>query len=369
MIEVLLFGLSDNMGGIETYLKKIWDNIDKSRFHFNFIDMNGANKQACFYEELSKSGATFYKITPRRESILKNRRDLKQLFKEHHFDIFHFNVNTLSYLVPVEIALKNGCAVVVHSRNAGASKNKITRLLHVLNKKRLQRMPVHRIAVSPLAGDWLFGSSNFDVFFNGVDTQRFQFTDENRKRIREEQRCTDKLVIGNVGAFTPAKNHRFMVEVFEKVKEKNLETVLWFVGDGDGRASIEQYVKEKGLQNDIRFLGRRSDTPAIYAALDLLWLPSLFEGFPNVVLEAECEGVPCLISDCIPQDALIMENTASFSLDESADRWAEKILVMAKWQKPIRENCYKEVDQKGFSVKAEIERLEQLYLAIMHNKT
>jgi glycosyltransferase involved in cell wall biosynthesis len=229
MIEVLLFGLSDNMGGIETYLKKIWDNIDKSRFHFNFIDMTGANRQACFYDELSQSGATFYKITPRRESVLKNRRDLNRLFKEHHFDIFHFNVNTLSYLVPVEVALKNGCAVVVHSRNAGASKNKITRLLHVLNKKRLQRMPVHRIAVSPLAGDWLFGSSNFDVFFNGVDTQRFQYTDENRKKIREEQRCTDKLVIGNVGAFTPAKNHRFMVDVFEKVKEKNPDMTIWAV--------------------------------------------------------------------------------------------------------------------------------------------
>ena len=365
MIEVLLFGLSDNMGGIETYLKKIWDNIDKDRFHFNFIDMTGANKQACFYDELSQSGATFYKITPRRESILKNRRELNQLFKEHHFDIFHFNVNTLSYLVPVEIALKNGCAVVVHSRSAGASKNKITRILHVLNKKSLQKMPVHRIAVSPLAGEWLFGSSNFDVFFNGVDTKRFQYTDENRSRIREEQSCTDKLVIGNVGAFTPAKNHRFMVDVFEKVKEKNPDTVLWFVGDGDGRASIEQYVKEKGLQNDIRFLGRRSDTPAIYAALDLLWLPSLFEGFPNVVLEAQCEGVPCLLSDCIPQDTLIADNTASFDLNESASNWADKIFEMLLRQKVDRSYCSQEIAATDFSVCAEINRIEELYISMI----
>ena len=369
MIEVLLFGMSDNRGGIETYLKKIWDNIDKTRFHFNFIDMNGSNKKACFYDELSQNGASFYKITPRRESAIKNRKDLNRLFKEHHFDIFHFNVNTLSYLLPVEIALKNGSAVVVHSRNGGTSNRVITRVLHAVNKKRLQKMHVTRIAVSPMAGEWLFGKSKFDVYYNGVQTEKFKYTDENRKRIRAEQKCENKLVIGNVSVFTPAKNHRFMIDVFEKIKERNPDSSLWFVGDGVERANIEQYIAEKGLQSDIKLLGRRSDVPEIYAALDLFLFPSTFEGFGNVLLEAECEGVPCLISDCIPQDALIMDNTAVLSLDESLECWADKIMEMSQKQKTDRSKCNEEIEKTVFSVKSEICRIEELYIQMLKNKS
>ena len=208
MVEVVLFGLSSNRGGIETYLYKIWNHIDHSQFHFNFIDMTGNDMLPCFYNELNKDGCSFYKITPRNISFKKNKEEIRKLFKDNHFDIFHFNVNTLSYLYPVEEALRNGCRVVVHSRNAGsAASGKLTRVLHEINKVRLSYMNVCRIAVSSMAGEWLFGKSKFKVFMNGVATEEFKYLEENRKKIREELRCSDKTVIANAGAFLPAKNH------------------------------------------------------------------------------------------------------------------------------------------------------------------
>ena len=148
MVEILVFGLSQNRGGIETYLMKIWQNIDHSQYHFSFIDMTGEGNKPCFYNELLNDGCDFYKVTPRSVSINKNRHDLNILFKEHEFDILHFNVNTLSYIYPVEVSLKTGCRALVHSRNAGAASNgHATKVLHSFNKIRLSHMNIHRIAV------------------------------------------------------------------------------------------------------------------------------------------------------------------------------------------------------------------------------
>ena len=366
MKEVLLFGLGENRGGIETYLEKIWRNIDHKRYHFNFIDMTGEGKKPCFYEELTKTGCSFYKITPRNVSISKNRRDIRELFANNHFDIFHFNVNTLSYVYPVQEALRRGCRVVIHSRNAGSAiSGKLTRVLHEINKIRVGRMDVTRIAVSAMAGQWLFGSSPFKVYHNGVITNNFVYTQTNRDAIRSEVDCESKQVIGNVGAFLPAKNHTFMVEAFQVYHKRHPDSVLWFIGDGPSRKDIESLVAQKGLSDSVFFFGVRKDMAKLYAGMDLFWFPSLYEGFGNVVLEAECEGVPCLLSDCIPGDAMIMDNTFSFSLKRSLDAWADKMEEAISAQHPNRENCYKEVEAKGASVEAEIKRLEELYESMM----
>ena len=366
MIEVLYFGLSTNRGGIETYLYKIWKYMDHSQFHFNFIDMTGEGSLPCYYDELIHNGCSFFKITPRYVSFKKNKEDIRRLFRDNHFDILHFNVNTLSYLFPVEEALRNGCKVVVHSRNAGAAANgKLTLFLHNINKIRLRYMDVCRIAVSSMAGKWLFGNSEFKVYMNGVATEEYIFLEENRKKVREELGCSNKVVIANVGAFLPAKNHVFMVEVFEKFLVTQPESSLWFIGDGSGRSAIQHLVKKKGLTDKILFLGVRKDMQELYAGMDLFWFPSLYEGFGNVLLEAECEGVPCLISDCIPQDALIADNTFSFSLKSTHEDWVEKMVQALAAQKKDRTICYKEIEEKGASVGAEINRLEKLYKSLV----
>ncbi len=368
MTEVLLFGLSPNRGGIETYLKKIWDHIDHSRYHFSFIDMTGEGRTACFYQELSASGCDFYRITPRSESPIKNKRDLEALFREHRFDIFHFNVNTMSYLLPVEIALKAGCKVVIHSRNAGADYSMLTRVLHSVNRFRAQALPVHRIAVSPMAGKWLFGKAPFAVYYNGIDTQRFQFSQEARSRARQALDCGEDVIIGNVGVFFPAKNHPFMLEAFPEIRKRVPNAKLWFVGDGPLLEGIQRQVEEKGLTPWVRFLGKRSDMPDIYAALDFFWLPSLYEGFPNAALEAQCEGLPCLISDCIPQDVLRLENAAGMSLKKKPEEWAEKIVQMLAARRENRREAAAEINEKGFSVEQEILRLERLYASLLEEE-
>lgn len=363
MIEILHFGLSTNRGGIETYLLKIWNNIDHKKFHFNFLDMTGEEKLPCFYDELSQSGCDFYKITPRRISIKKNRKELEELFKQHRFDILHFHANTLSYVTPIFIALKYKCKVIVHSRSAGMSQSLITNIAHYINKKRLKNKKIIRLGVSKFAAKWLFGNEkNVEIYNNGIEIEKFKYSNEKRKKIRKKLKSNEKYVIGNVGAFLPVKNHKFIIDIFEKFLKYNNNSILWLVGDGPTKNIYQKYVQEKGLIGKVLFLGTRSDVADIYAGMDLFLFPSKFEGFPNVLLEAQCEGLPCLISNCITNEVIISKNVFSLDLDIPLFYWIKKIIKISKNKNNERQKSWILIKNAGFSIEREIKNIEELYI-------
>ena len=367
-MEILQFGLSENLGGIETYLKKIYDSIDKSNFHFSFIDMTGENGHPALEDEFKKRGCTFYKICPRRVSVIQNWKELERLFTEHHFDVLHFNINTLSYFAPILIALKHGCKVVVHSHNTSNVGSKITKLLHILNRLFLSMLRVERIACSTPAGKWLFGKKAFIFSPNGVDTDIFRFSFEKRNNIRKTLNCEDKLVIGQVAAFIPVKNQAFTIEIFEQIKMIVPNAVMWFIGQGETMEQIKTLVHEKHLDDSVLFLGRRTDMPDLYCGMDAHILPSLYEGFPNVAMEAQAMGLPCLFSDCITKEIKMFESLDFMSLSETPEAWADKLLKMINTANIDRVNACKRIEEKGMSVKQEILRIEKLYAGIIEGR-
>lgn len=367
MIEILQFGLSDNLGGIETYIKKIHDNIDQTRFHFSFIDMTGDNCHPLFEEEFKINGCNFYKVCPRRVSITKNRRDLEKLFSEHHFDVLHFNENTLSYFTPVVFALKHGCKVIVHSHNSSVVR-KTSKILHIINRFTLKFMNVERVAVSHLAGEWAFKKSDYKFFPNGVDTSKFIFSKEKRDTIRRSLHCENKLVISEVASFLPVKNHIFTIEVFKRIKKMNSDAVLWFIGQGATMENIKSIVRENELENSVFFLGRRKDMTNLYCGMDGFILPSLHEGYPNVAMEAQSMGVPCLISDAVTNEIKMLDILEFMPLSAPPEAWAEKLLGIIKNAKIERKDACKLMEEKGASIKYEIQRIETLYESLAEDR-
>jgi glycosyltransferase involved in cell wall biosynthesis len=364
-IKVLHFGLGVNRGGIETYLYKLSSGINKDRFSFSFIDLN--KKDPCFYHELNDLGFTFYKITPRRGSALKNRHELENLFSQYAFDIFHCHINTLSYITPILIAIKHNVKVIVHSRNAGTGGAFLTRLMHMLNQYRLPKDKVTCIAVSHLAGQWLFGQcDDFKVFNNGVDLERFRFLPDARVAVRQAMKIADDdIVLGNVGAFLPAKNQPFVIEVFARLLEKQPNARLLLVGEGYLKTAAEDRAKALGVAQKVTFLGRRTDMPALLSAMDLLLFPSFYEGFPNAVLEAQATGLPCLLSTNVTHEVLVLENCQRLPLTKTADAWADYALALIA-QPVDRLWAFQMLEQAGFSVRDEITRMENLYTSLLN---
>lgn len=376
-IKVIHFGLSLNRGGIETYLHKVTSKINKDEFSFSFI--NSTSSVPCFYEELSDMGCKFYNITPRRNNVWQNKKDINQLFKDNDFDVLHFHVNTLSYIDPVLVALKNDVKVIVHSRNAGAAGSKLTQYLHRVNKFRIQYLEdnVTKVSVSQLAGEWLFGKNkNFTVYNNGIDLERFRFLPNDRNVLRKELNISNSTcLLGNVGAFVPAKNQEFAVKTLKRVIESGKDAKLLLIGEGALKQRVVDLVEELGLTDDVIFLGKREDMPSILSALDVFLFPSFYEGFPNAVLEAQACGLHCLISDKVTKEVVVDEkNCKQLPIDNNDyNKWVESIIDISKEKNNDsnaidheRKEAWEKLEKAGFSTSEEVIRLETLYKKVFN---
>ena len=206
----------------------------------------------------------------------------------------------------------------------------------------------------------MFGSQKYDVIHNGIDVDGFAFRPEARKRIRAELDLEpDAFVVGSVAAFLPAKNHAFVLEIFDEVVRRDAGARLLLVGSGPLEEQVREQVKKLGLENHVRFLGRRSDVPDVFCATDRLLLPSLHEGFPLVTVEAQASGLPCLISESITPEVVVSSLAQRLSLARTPSTWADAL--MAQQMPNDRAVGQVEVRKAGLNWSATTRKVEMLY--------
>ena len=359
-LKILHVGIDENLGGIETYLLKISSHFDFQNFHFDFLSFKGSHP--CFMRELSSLGCGFKFITGRRENYFRSRKELRELLEAEKYDIIHCHLNSLSYIDPALVGLKVGSKVIVHSRNAGSATGSSNRYLCFINKFLLPYDKVVKVAVSDKAGKWMFGENRKClVLNNGVDTDKFCFSEVKRNEFRKELGISDdREIIVHVGAFRPQKNHSFLIDVFSCYQKAHKESLLLLVGEGELKNEIEEKVESLGIGQSVLFLGQRLDLEKVLSGSDKFLFPSLYEGFPNALLEAEASGLLCVVSDEITRQTCLA-NSIALSLRSPVEVWS-KALGGEKCRN--RESYSKMVESKGYGIKGEIERLELLYRRI-----
>lgn len=357
MTRVLHYGLSTNTGGIESYLLNLTRAIDRTRFQFGFTHVRDGIP--CYRDELTALGAQLFPVTPRRTSLQRNRADLDELFQRERFDIFHCHLNTLSYVEPIRVALRHDCRVLIHSHNSGAKRSVVTNVLHGLHFLTLPRKRVRMVAVSRLAGEWLFGkSAAFAVINNGIDVEKFRFNEIARHSLRDQLQLEDRLVVGSVAAFLPAKNHPFLLRVFRSVLQNRPDAVLLLVGGGPLESDARALAAELGIAASVRFLGRRGDVPSLLSAMDVLLFPSLFEGFPLALLEAQASGLPCLVSDAVTDEVVVSGHCQRLPLTWTPETWAERLITV---RTPDRRAAADSLAGSRHSVEGSVQLIERIY--------
>ena len=219
------------------------------------------------------------------------------------------------------------------------------------------------IACSKSSGEFLFGDiKQITIINNSIDREKFRFNSQSREIYRKKWKLNDQLVIGTVGRLSKQKNTEFLLEIFREIHANKKNSTLLIVGKGKQKDSLLKKAKDMSLEHAIRFLGVRDDIPDIMSAMDIFVLPSRFEGFGIVLLEAQVVGLPCFSSDKVPKETCISDYITYLSLDLSPNEWAQKIMDANSVN---REQGIALLEDSMFNIKNSVKVLENYYLQVV----
>lgn len=328
MIRVLQCVNNMHRAGLETVLMNYYRKIDRTKIQFDFLTHRPDRDD--FDDEIEAMGGRIYRA-PRLypQNYPAYFAFMKQLFQEHpEYKIVHSHIDTMSYL-PLLAAKKAGVPIrIAHSHSTGLDAD----FKYVLKQYYRYRIPSaanHFWACGEMAGAFLFRGKPFTVIPNAVEAENYRFSPEIREKKRRELAVEDKLVIGHAGRFSYPKNHSFLLDIFCRIIEQKPNAVLLLVGKGELEEAVREKVKRCSLQHAVRFAGSRSDLNEIYQAMDVLVMPSRFEGIPMVGIEAQFAGLPCVFSDKVPEETAFTDGCCFMELRQSAEQWAARILKVA----------------------------------------
>lgn len=363
-------------GGVEAVILNYFRNINKSKFVFDFvIDSDSTDNN--FINEIQELGGTIIKCPPY-QKLHSYNKFLYKLFKEKKYDIVHSNINTLS-VFPLRMAEKAGIKIrIAHSHSTSNPKEWKKNLLKNILRPFSKKYANVYFACSELAGRWLFGSKTFDegkvtIINNAIDVEKFVYNEDIRKKVRNELKekykseiNDDTLIVGHIGRFVKQKNHEFLIDIFNEVHRRKENSVLILAGQGPLQKEIEEKINNLSLKDCVLFLGQRNDANELYQAMDVLVLPSLYEGLPVVGVEAQAAGLLCELSSAMTKEIKILSTTNFIDLNLSAEKWADKIVK--DYEKFERKDVSNEFENNGFDIKKEAKKLEEKYFELLNNK-
>ena len=355
MIRILHVVPNMQAGGLETLIMSWYRNIDRSKVQFDFL----VHYQGKFFydDEIERLGGKIYHLSVRDDNnFIKYLHDLDSFFKEHkEYKIVHGHMESLGQFY-FKAAKKYGIPVrIAHSHNSATEptlKGKVKGIL----AKGFPKYATHCFACSELAGQFMFGDRDFTVIKNAIDLSRFQYDEKIRTEMRAELNLTDKFVIGHVGRFCTQKNHKYLIDVFEQIHKRNSNAILLLIGKGELLEEVKAYVAEKSLSGCVRFLGVRDDVDKLYDAMDVFVFPSVHEALPMTLIEAQANGLPCVVSESVTREILANKNLYFLELSAGAESWAK---VIDNESRITRSSASYQLEQ--FSINTMLNKLLDLY--------
>lgn len=350
--KIFIIGYSENKGGVEQYIALIANNLSKKKFHIYYslpiMDIDGKR----WVRPLN------------RHNYFKYYFFWKRFFKENHFDAVYYNTCDIVSIDMLKFAKYAGIPIrIIHSHSS--SNQRKLNIWHKYeekkNRKNLKKYATHLFACSKVAGEWMFGqATNYKIIDNAIEVSKFQYQLEKRLQGRRELNIMQEFVVGMVGRLSNEKNPEFGVNVFSSLHKKIGNAKLLMVGDGERRNNIQSMIDVYNFEGNIQLLGVRDDIDKIMSVMDCLLLPSKFEGFPFVMIEAQAAGLPCIVSDSISRETDLTGNVHFVGLDEPFEVWAQKIIDVGIAKD--RENGAKVLKEKGYDISDNIDYIERILL-------
>lgn len=354
-----------NRGGLETLIMEIYRQIDRNQIQFDFAVHHPEDGH--YANEIRLMGGQIFALpAPKPQAIYTYQKAWRSFFKEYPYEIIHGHMDSTVVFYLREAKKANVSIRIAHGHSVRADQGWKT-WATLLTHRNITKYANVLFACSEESGVWMYGEKcvkqgKVQVIPNGIDTKEFAFSMERRNQMRQLLSINDDMVVyGHVGRFDSVKNHRFLLDVFDEIHHNNPNSRLLLVGDGPLRLEMEAKVKQFHLEQVVNFLGVREDVSALLQAMDVFVFPSLYEGLPLSLVEAQTAGLPCFLSDAVPRDAAITDLVEFVPLSETATVWAQTI--QKQTDEMMRINREYEIAQAGYDIRQTADRLQEFYLS------
>ena len=362
-ILIILGGLGTE--GITNSVLTYLEHMDKTGLDITLGVAGKSDK-----EQLTRAnniGIKIYFLPGRNIFPIKYFFNMISLIKREKFKIVHVHGNSATLGLDMLAAWIGGARVrIAHSRNTSCTHPLMDKCMRLL----FNMTYTDGFACGEDAGMWLFKDKKYTVIPNGKDVNKFIYSEKNRSLVRAELGIKDEIVLGHVGIFNEQKNHDFLIDIFNDLcKQSNNYILCLFGGDGGKLAKIQEKVNAYGLNSKVKFMGFKNDMACYLSGMDIMVFPSLYEGLPNVVVEWQISGLPCLISDKITRECKVFDNVRYLPIDIGTKIWVDAIKsTLIKDRLSDEEHIRKEIARAGYDISQNVISLRRKYLEFGERK-
>ncbi len=332
-------------GGIPNFIMNLYENIDRDKVQFDMVIHK--RKENDYVEAIQQMGGKVYELPRLTRSPLNNLVRLYRIVKDNSYRIVIRHTSN-ALVTPQLLAAKwGGAYTICHSHN----ETDPNRILHRLGKLLMRAAAAERFACSEKAGQWMFGKQDFKIIHNAINIRKFAYRPDASKRIREEFGLGDRPVYGHIANFIASKNHMYLLKIYKEIAKLDDSARFFCLGEGSLRTEIEAEIRRLGIADKVVLTGIRTDAEDFMSCFDVLIFPSVFEGLPLTLIEAQAAGLKSLISDTITRDVIMSEGLLEYvSIEEPPAVWAKKAVSI---QKGYDRSCqYDSIAAAGYDAQA-----------------
>lgn len=364
MIRVLQELPSLDGGGIAKLLFDYYSNMDREHIHFDFI-IGDFYSEGIYEKPLRDMGCKIYRLPQFKKERRVFLRQMKEIVKNGNYDVVHSHMGARGAFLAYYGKKYNVKKRIAHSHLANKPGTLYAKLNNAFFTSLAEHYSTHLFACGRDAGIIQWGEKNnkngkIHIMRNAIDIEKFKFSDIMRDKKRKELGVQDKFVIGIVGRLSEQKNYPFLFRVYKEVIQTRDNTVLLIVGRGLEEEKIKKLAADMGIMEQTIFLGVRSDVPDLLNAFDLFVLPSLYEGLPVVLVEAQANGLRSIISDRITNEMNVTDLIEVLPINNTEKEWAEKI-INAKSDTINRDKYAEQIAKAGYDIRVESLKMQDFY--------
>lgn len=333
-------------------------------FQVDFLAI-GKLKNPSFHRIIEENGGHVQHVKEV-SSKIKRLRSIYSILKKEKYDIVHINVDdAIEGLFNIILSKLSGAKIVLHAHTTSSSRGEgfFGRLKMLSAKKIVNFLVDYKMACSLEAADYLYGDTDLSdvaIIKNGIIINDFLYNEELRQNVRENLNIPmEAIVLGTVGRLSYQKNPEFMVSLIQTLFSKAPNFYFIWIGDGEERASIEKKLDEEIKSGRILLLGKQEQPAQYLQAMDVFLLPSLYEGFGIVNIEAQASGLPCVVSSAVPDLASVNSNFYRLLLSDGVEKWSEFITSLSFERLPY--GSAEKIKEAGFDIEDSARKLRTIY--------